>query len=168
VAEGGVYAAYFELLGGMKGDVCVSVSDFIPSIVAFRNNANRREAILLSVKEPAFPFLNVMHQHEVSSSCSGNAFFLILEYFHAMLYYHKKLLHFIVSNARFPQPDTILSSNNRRYNSQIPKVVAGGGGRPLCRVSDPQLLCLWTTSPGARALGLLVRHSSPRSDCPHA
>jgi hypothetical protein len=36
-------------------------------------------------------------------------------------------------------------------------------GAPLCRVSALQLLCLWTTSPGARA-----RHSAQQSDYPRA
>jgi hypothetical protein len=36
---------------------------------------------------------------------------------------------------------------------------------PLCRVSATQLLCLWTTSPGARALGTSSNSTNGLSTC---
>jgi hypothetical protein len=36
-----------------------------------------------------------------------------------------------------------------------PQLMSTKSAPPLCRVSAPHLLCLWTTSPGARAFGTL-------------
>jgi hypothetical protein len=47
----------------------------------------------------------------------------------------------VLGEMRLPHSLVALDLRRRRYRA------------PLCRVSAPQLLCLWTTSPGARAHG---------------